>query len=163
MVAVILLTSAATVLWQWSAVLTRFTPSARLESWSIEQRSSAIQDGLVAWRAHPFVGWGPGAGLIGISLARTAPSPVPLEPPHAVPLVALLETGIMGLAGILILVVMLMHFLIKQRQFLIALPFLALLSVLALTDHALWTLWPGQVLGVLTLAFILRYPDPTHG
>ncbi len=151
---------AATVIlvafWQWDAVVTRFTPSARLESWSLTQRSSAIKDGLTAWRAHPLVGWGPGAGLVGISVARTIPSPVPLEPPHAVPLVILLETGIVGVVASAILLWMLLRSLFFQRQLLESLSLLGVTGILALTDHTLWTFWPGQGLLMIIVLFFLE-------
>ncbi|MEN9558164.1 MAG: hypothetical protein RL141_533 [Candidatus Parcubacteria bacterium] len=139
---------------QWDAVSSRFIATERLEQWSLSQRTSAIADGFVAWKSHPIVGWGSGASLIGIAVARTAPSPVPLEPPHLVPFVILLETGIVGLLAMLGLGWFVLRTLIREQRLMNASPLLIAIACLALTDHYLWTLWVGSgllcVVGMLT-------------
>lgn len=139
------------VITQWPTVATRFQATERLEQWSISQRTTAFQDGIEAFKRHPILGWGPGASLIGIAVARTAPSPVPLEPPHMAPFVLLLETGLLGLIAAVALAWYLLRTLIADKRLIPALPLLATLSLLALTDHYLWTLWAGNALLIVML------------
>jgi O-antigen ligase len=151
---------ALAVITQWPAVVTRVTGTERLEQWSLSQRTTALQDGLEAFKRHPVFGWGPGASLVGIAVARTTPSPVPLEPPHLVPFVILLETGIVGLASILALAWFLIRGILKDHRLLSTLPLLSVLAILALTDHALWTLWSGNALLILMLSLLLQKDRP---
>lgn len=136
------------------AVLTRFQSSARLEQWSIEQRTSSLKDGLAAWQQRPLTGWGPGAALMGIIAIRPA-SPVAPEPPHIIPLVAAVETGILGLLSFIALAGLLIWHLIRTKRFIAALPVLFAMGVLMLTDHFLWTLWAGQALLIILILLVL--------
>lgn len=136
---------------QWDAIATRTLDPERLEVWSVSQRVTAIHDGFTAFKQHPILGWGQGAALIGIGASRTAPSPIPLEPPHTVPFVILLETGILGLAAVLALLWFVLRPLLTKHEWESALPLLAALAIIAASDHYLWTLWAGKCLLVLVL------------
>jgi hypothetical protein len=148
---------------QFDHVSARFTPEYRLERWSLETRSKAIADGIAAWRIRPVAGWGAGASLVGVSEVRKSDerwSSIAPEPPHAVPLVILVETGVLGAIAFVALLIAILHHLIVQKRW-DALPLLAAGSVIAITDHYLWTLWPGIVLGAFIVLLLLRGVNET--
>lgn len=137
---------------QWDHVQTRLVASERLEQWSMEQRTTSLRDGIQAWMKRPVIGWGPGAGLLGIiSLRVGEPSTVAPEPPHMLPFVLLLETGLAGLAAFFCLLFALWPAIVHRMDWKRTGPLLSLFTVLALTDHYLWTLWPGMALSGLIL------------
>lgn len=147
---------------QFDHVKARFTTEHRLEAWSIETRSKAIADGIAAWELRPVTGWGPGAALVGVSEVRKTDedwSAIAPEPPHIVPLAVLVETGVLGAIAFLALVIAIIQFLVVQRRW-DALPLIIAGSAIAMTDHYLWTLWPGMaLLGLLIFVVVLQKED----
>lgn len=152
---------------QWDHLIPRFQPSGyRLEQFSLTVRGNAIQEGMEAFAFRQLGGWGPGAGLYGISLARVFhPDRLMIapEPPHVVPLVALVELGAVGMIGAVILI----YFLIRKSLVRIPLsikhssrivpfihPLCLVLIALAASDHYLWTLWAGQSLFCLVIVML---------
>ncbi|OGL74084.1 hypothetical protein A3E39_00635 [Candidatus Uhrbacteria bacterium RIFCSPHIGHO2_12_FULL_60_25] len=146
---------------QWDHVTARFTPTLRLERWSIEQRSYAVEEGWDAFLARPIVGWGPGSSLVAITTTRQAKFSsrltVPPEPPHYVPLVALIETGIAGVLAMAYLAWRLLRPALGRDRWRTSLPLLSVLGLLMLTDHYLWTLWAGQALVMLVVAMLITH------
>jgi O-antigen ligase len=144
------------LVYHWDAFVTRLGTSERLEQWSVTQRTTSLKEGFAVWRIHPFIGWGPGAGLIGFAVTQTAPSVIPLEPPHAAPLAALVEVGAVGMFALAMLFALALLVLIQTRRLVAMLPLLSVLGVIMLTDHYPWTLWAGQTLVffVLLTAFL---------
>jgi hypothetical protein len=174
---VIVATLTATL--QWDAVRTRFTGSERLERWSMEQRVTSLQDGVQAWQRHPVIGWGAGASLVGVSALNHPLAPLmarltadgewetwraPLEPPHVVPLMMLVELGALGFLAVLVLFGIFIRFLIRTKRMVPALSVLAIGVVLAMTDHYLWSLWAGMsLLAVMTASMTLLDPEKKNG
>lgn len=146
------------VVTQFDHVSARFTTEHRLETWSLMTRSKAISEGIEAWKLRPVAGWGVGASLLGISEVRKSDelwSAIAPEPPHAVPLVVLVETGVLGVIAFVALVIAIIQRLIIKKRW-DAIPILIAGSAIALTDHYLWTLWPGIVLMAFMVLFVLH-------
>jgi O-antigen ligase len=142
---------------QYDHVKARFTTEHRLEAWSLMTRSKAISDGIEAWRLRPVAGWGVGASLVGISEIRGSDelwSSIAPEPPHVVPLVILTETGILGALAFVALIIAIIRLLFIKKRW-DTIPILIAGSAIALTDHYLFTLWPGIVLMAFMLFFVL--------
>lgn len=151
---------------QWDHIEARFTSAHRLERWSLETRSNAILEGIEAWKLRPVAGWGVGASLVGITAVRMGDSfwsAIAPEPPHAVPFVVLLETGVLGAIALAALAFAMMQWFVRKRRW-EAIPILAILGVVSFTDHYLWTLWPGMVLAAYLVTFLCRLDteDGTH-
>lgn len=135
-------------------LLARMNPDARLETKSIGERGSAWRQGWSMFREHPFVGFGPGAAIF--ALSREEPwsqhraSLGPPIPPHNVPQLILIELGILGLFGAVIL------FFFSHSRLLALSPMLAILLVLSMFDHYPWSLWSGKTLAlsVFLLTFL---------
>ncbi len=162
----ILIATFAGVASELDHVAARFRPGERLERWSLEQRKTALEEGMQVWLRHPIAGWGPGASLVAVS-GRSLPRAQPRgsadlssrqtaapEPPHAVPLVILVETGALGFVSVLLLVAMTASFVIRRGAFMSALPIFAVLVIIALSDHYLWTLWAGQALAAVCVILV---------
>lgn len=157
---VILMSGVFGVVTQWDHVKTRFHTNERLEHWSLEQRATAEQEGVAAATLRPLTGWGPGAALVGISSVRTDESlaSVKPEPPHNLPTLILLETGILGFAAVLYLVWLLLGHIVRELSTtdcrLPTVPLILTISALAATDHYLWSLWPGLVLVAIVVSLL---------
>jgi O-antigen ligase len=91
---------------QWDHVRTRISSSEHLEAWSLLTRTESFVQGWQAIQRRPFVGWGPGADLLGITEVRkqTQWERIAPEPPHAAPVAFVLETGILGILAMIALV-----------------------------------------------------------
>ncbi len=102
-----------------------------IEQRSISARALAIQQAISYLRAHPWIGTGPNAEKLIV--------PNILEPPHVVPLLALLNFGILGCAVVFAEVVRIRRTRIPWIQLFPLLP-------LILLDHYLWSYWSGMAL-----------------
>lgn len=124
-------------------LFTRLQTSTRLEAKSINERVVSLEQGWRVMRLFPF-GTGLGAYRMGLAtLCVGNRCAVPMEPPHAVPALALGELGALRASVLLAgLGFLLIRF--RRRAF-VLLP----IAVLACFDHYLWSLWAGQTLGVL--------------
>lgn len=147
---------------QWDHFITRFSSTERLEIWSAVSREKAGQESIEAAKQRPLFGWGQGAALAGVSAVRSEDAvwkTVAPEPPHAIPLVVFLETGIVGFAGIFILWILLLRrerIRVELKKFrhtvlYIVHPVLLTAIVLSFYDHYFWTTWSGQVLFMVAL------------
>lgn len=138
---------------QRQIVLTRFQTTERLEQKSIDARTQSLSDGWELFRAHPVIGSGPNAELIDLSALKTREqentrTAEPLEPPHNAYLLALVDLGVVGFL-ILAYIAMLLY-----RKHPRLTPILLAVSILALLDHYLWSLWAGQTLFALVALII---------
>ncbi len=141
-------------------VRTRVVSRDRLETRSLNERREGIRQAVsVVFPAHP---WGTGLGAYRVGLERAcagAACPVPAEPPHAVPLLALVE---LGFGRFLVLAIGLAAIVWRARRRLdrgqVA-CFGGALLVLMAFDHYLWSLWAGQAL--LAVAVILSVKPKT--
>jgi O-antigen ligase len=152
---------------QWDHVDTRLQAQESLEQLSTVTRAQAIREGFDAWKQRPYFGWGANAGLVGISAIRKIhPFAIPIapEPPHAAPLVALLDVGILGFIGAAILIFYLIVASIRKTTFRFRKksitiphpdPVIFTLIVLACIDHYLWTTWSGQSLMAMAVGLVV--------
>ena len=136
---------------QWDHVDTRLQAQESLEQLSAVTRAQAFREGFDAWKQRPYFGWGANAGLIGISAVRKdhpfVIATLAPEPPHAAPLIALLDIGILGFIGAAILIFYLVLASIRKTTFRFGKksitiphpdPVIFTLIVLACIDHYLW-------------------------
>jgi len=133
-------------------VFARANTASRLETMSIDARRQSLREGWRVFLSHPLVGTGPNAELL--LMGDGTPSKQPLEPPHMVFLLALVNVGILGCALIMLLIVRLVS---RSTRLLSGSSFFATifpLLVVGLFDHYLWSLWSGQslVAAVMLLA-----------
>lgn len=152
----------------WDHVSARFHPEQnRLEAWSLESRDRASYEGMGAFNRRQVVGWGPGSSLLASVVERSSKinsHPILLfiepEPVHSIPQVLLVETGLIGFAGVLVLLFFALRFCSRVWKFSIGEkkwsiwvphPVFIVLLALACFDHYLWTTWAGQSLLMMTV------------
>lgn len=140
----ILVSLLAALFWQWPLLMTRVTGEGRLETRSVNERVSAVHAGLTVFRDHPWFG-------VGRNAFNVAYKEYPI--PHNVPLLMLVETGLVGvLVTILLFVLLYRSIPIDKRGLaLIGLPLAVILTV----DHYLWSYWSGQTLLALALVWVV--------
>ncbi len=128
---------------QLGHVLARTTQTtARLEVKSVDERKASLLAGWQTFLAQPMVGTGVNGELWFMARSRPADY-APTEPPHAVPVLALVNFGIVGFIGCLLLVW-------KKRHWWFA-PLMVGLLPAFLLDHFLWSFWAGQTLVMICL------------
>ena len=113
------------------------------EAQSVNERVVALQQVPSVFARHPFFGTGQGALVP--DLITTEKKPLL---PHAVPVMALLELGLIGFASLLIA---LGFFRWNWRRLLIV---CLVIWPLLLLDHYLWSYWSGHILFAIILLFI---------
>ena len=114
----------------------RTSAMARLETKSVDEREEAARAAWkLAWQ-RPLLGHGPGTAQLALEQAEE-----PAVPPHQLPLLAGLETGILGLIGLCILFALYARFTGPSM-----LPWLVLTLPILFFDHYMWSLWSGQAL-----------------
>jgi len=125
-------------------VFVRTTNDTRLEQKSTDERMAAIRSAWTLVAQHPILGTGQNTAILALSQAGFG-----IVPPHFTLLLILLETGILGSLGFILLV----GRWFRQIGAAALVPFLLALP-LGLFDHYLWSLWAGQCLMML----IALYP-----
>jgi len=125
-------------------ILARADLSQRLEAKSMDVRMQSLRDGWDLFQSHLLFGTGPNAELVPLMTACGPNCPAPLEPPHDVPLIILVDLGIIGtlLLGAFV-------WFLRPRFGLEALPLLVAVIPVALVDHLLWSTWSGLCLVAL--------------
>ncbi|MFA4845339.1 MAG: O-antigen ligase family protein [Patescibacteria group bacterium] len=144
----------------YSEVFARFNPTLRLEAISIEERASQYQTFGSVFFSSPFLGVGPSAYTF--TLAKQDPGqPVwSYQPIHNAFLLILAELGIIGFALFILWIGRIgrmSHKAVSTPNGMFAVALSVSLTVIALFDHYLWSLWPGLALGAFTLALIVRW------
>lgn len=127
----------------------RFDRSQRLEAKSLDMRVASLQTGWDLFRRNILIGTGPNAELL--SLATEQKTRTPLEPPHNIYLLALVNFGLIGSAALLYLALLFLRGAWRSTAREIALPTIAVLLGIGLFDHYLWSTWSGQALVAFTL------------
>lgn len=135
-------------------VFTRFQPDAsRLEQKSISTRMQTLRDGIEIYKANILFGTGPNSELPMLAKIKgITTSTAPLEPPHMVWLLALVNFGTVGLLFIGGFLLFVLRNSLEgwrrmdraQKAWLISL-FLCI-ALLGTLDHYLWSAWAGQML-----------------
>ncbi len=155
----ILVIGGSVVYSQRGHVLVRFQGEARLEQKSLDERSSGLKEGLLQWWKRPFFGTGPNAELYVMQPLRIPlppgmhdipnvfPSP-PVQPPHMVFLLALIDFGVVGILVLMLFIFRFVSFKMLKH------PLMWMLFVLCLLDHYPWSTWSGQCLVMLILLIV---------
>lgn len=135
-------------------VFTRIQSSTRLEQKALDERGSALATSFVAIKQHPWLGSGPGTTQL--ALSHVLPSGTIPIPPHIIPVMALLELGILGCFALV--------FLLWEKLGSYRWPYFLLvwLIPIALFDHYFWSVWAGQSLLILALYLVLDAKDETR-
>lgn len=149
-------------------VLTRAdVQTSRLEQKSITSRVQSLKDGVDVFKSKLLFGTGPNTELPTlVRLRGIKNSAAPLEPPHMVWLLMLVNFGIAGVMVILGFGIYFLLWLVKKWKSLdsiakISIPTLAICYlILATLDHYLWSFWSGQVLSVIIIFFIFDFASP---
>lgn len=142
----------------------------RLEVKSVVTRMQTIRDGVWVFQNKPWFGTGPNSELPVLArLKNLNYSPAPLETPHMVWLLILVNYGIAGglfVFGFSLFILRRLldkwpGLLLQDRVLVISLG--AVLAVIGSLDHYLWTTWSGQVLAgwfFFSLLTILYAQEP---
>ncbi|MBU1034523.1 O-antigen ligase family protein [Patescibacteria group bacterium] len=149
------ITIGAIVIPERNLFFSRFNGNARLEAKSMQERATSLQMGLAIFRRNLFFGTGPNAELY--DLAKLLPqkiSDAPLESPHNVFLLALINFGIIGFLSLVWIFWLCRRFVIRHSSFVIP------LVVLALFDHYLWSYWSGQTLSAIGFLLVFLDDEP---
>jgi hypothetical protein len=139
--------------------LTRFQPAARLEAKSLSERTTDYRVFDDIARLNVFTGVGPGNYTVALATIYPGRPAYSYQPIHNAILLLLAETGLIGLLAVVRIgqtVIGSARRLQSSANTLFAASILVLVAVLALFDHYLWSLWPGVILGALTLGFSLK-------
>ncbi|MFH1620612.1 MAG: O-antigen ligase family protein [Patescibacteria group bacterium] len=155
--------ASAVAVTQADHLATRFNPAERLEAKSLEARFSGLRLGLEILKNNLWLGTGPNAELTKAVSADEKLS-APIEPPHNVFFLALID---FGLVGLMLMIVFLAGsqkaFVHKLKEVFMSkemlLPVISSLFFLSLFDHYLWSLWSGQVL--LMFGIMLAFKKET--
>ncbi len=130
-------------------------PANRLEAASTLERMLLIGYSVQAWQAEPVTGVGAG-GFVQWAARHTGEA-LPFQPVHNVPLLILAETGWLGGAAALALLVVVTAQFWRRRSTLTASAAvwsaaLVAIAVTGLFDHLWWTQPPARALAVCALA-----------
>jgi len=138
-------------------VFTRLDVQAdRLEQKSVVTRLQSLRDGVRVYQAYALFGTGPNGELSALAqLDGVTKSPAPLEPPHMVWLIMMVNFGTVGALFILGFALSVLRRLMEvwnKIDFEMRALLLGLVTawmVLATFDHYLWSLWSGLSLSAI--------------
>ncbi len=140
----------------------RFDPSLRVESISIEERTSQYGMFKTTFLSRPIVGVGPG-GYVFASDKLFPDQPVwSIQPMHNTPLLILAELGLFGFAAFfffLIRIDQINSAVSKTPGGMFGLMLGVCLLVISLFDHYFWSFWPGLALAAISLGFIVKWSE----
>ncbi|MDD2786274.1 MAG: O-antigen ligase family protein [Patescibacteria group bacterium] len=144
-------------------VLTRIDVGAsRLEQKSVTSRMQSLKDGVDVFKSNLLFGTGPNSELPALaSLKNITTSPSPLEPPHMVWLLILVNFGIVGtlfIAGFglyLLRIILNKWNAIDTQNKTLIITLVTCQLILVTFDHYPWSLWSGQVLTFVVLYFCI--------
>jgi O-antigen ligase len=137
---------------------------ARLEQKSIVTRVQSLKDGLDVFKSKWLFGTGPNTELpVLVRLKNIQTSSAPLEPPHMVWLMILVNFGIAGTIAIFGFGIYFVLKLIKRwpsldpqgRILIITLS--SFYFIVSSLDHYPWSLWAGQSFSLMILYFMIAY------
>jgi O-antigen ligase len=148
-------------------VFTRLDVSAsRLEQKSVVTRIQTLKDGIEVYRAVPLFGTGPNSELpVLASIKKIERSPSPLEPPHMVWLLMLVNFGTVGALFIIGFGLFILRQIFEkwsafsQHDRSLFIPLSSVLLIVGFLDHYSWSLWSGQVLSTIILFLMLHVLD----
>ena len=134
-------------------LLTRITATGRLERISVESRLDQYGEAWSLVRLSPWFGVGPGRMPEATAyVLATHRNPWDYQPIHNLPILILVETGIVGLVAWLALVLSLLRLGVRSvlrragHESILPLVLLMVLLTVGLFDHFVWSSWFGQLL-----------------
>ncbi|MCK9361615.1 O-antigen ligase family protein [Patescibacteria group bacterium] len=133
---VILLSTLVTLFFVRDIALIRADTGTRLEQKSVSERSASLSAAQSLIPEEWWLGQGQNTAIFALDRAGKG-----IVPPHFIPILILLETGIIGVLG----AVLLFGRWAAKSGWSSLLP-LAIAIPLLLFDHYLWSIWSGQVL-----------------
>jgi len=163
----------------WDLAATRLglaVEPARLEQISTSARTSSLKDGVLILQAYPIFGTGPNAELSALyqinNIQDTARGTrhvgrgnMPLESPHNVFLLVLVNFGVAGALIIFGFLLFLLRQILKHWQRNnpgardLALSLLSALIIISLFDHYPWSYWSGQYLSLFIFFMVIFWLD----
>ncbi|MCC7357775.1 O-antigen ligase family protein [Candidatus Uhrbacteria bacterium] len=143
----IILSGAIVSISQRSHVFSRFQTETRLEKRSISERVTSLKDAGTLFLQRPYFGFGPNAEMLG--LVSTEKTKAPLQPPHTIFVLFVLDFGLIG-SLIFIWIIVRLKFTFYDN---ICFPFIIACVILGLFDHYLWSYWSGRCLLMIICLF----------
>ncbi|MBP6943027.1 MAG: O-antigen ligase family protein [Candidatus Buchananbacteria bacterium] len=140
---IVLISSIAFALLYWPLITIRVQAQTPLETRSVTERLSAVDQSIQIIKRHPIMGVGIGNYTNELSRLNPNQPAYQYQPVHNAWLLVLAELGIVGF--ILFVSLFVSSFLKSQTQPLVV-AILISLFVASLFDHYLWTSWSGLVL-----------------
>ncbi|HLD19995.1 MAG TPA: O-antigen ligase family protein [Patescibacteria group bacterium] len=142
---------------------TSFLTTEPVYGYRLEDQSKVIR--MAQWKEAYIIGiqrtFGAGTGVgnytAWLGIVYPSLKVYQLQPFHITPLLALIELGVIGFAGV---VVMITQWIRKNIKDAWALPVIAGFTTMMLFDHYWWTLFPGMI-GVAIVAW-LALQKPSH-
>lgn len=135
-------------------VLARTDATQRIEVKSVKTRMQSLVDGWQIFLAHPIVGTGPNAELVALAASCGTKCREPLEPPHSVFLLALINIGVIG---VMFLIAVVWFF--RQSWTRRSLPIVLTIIPALLLDHYAWSTWSGLCLGAVIALMVATKSD----
>jgi O-antigen ligase len=157
---VILITSAVFV----QPLFARFDPSERLEAISIAERAGQYTTVHEVILRNPITGVGFGAYTAALAKEFPGGPSWSYQPIHNAFLLVLSEIGVLGFLAMLLWTLSVDRFHLRAlhlRGGIFAASIGAILLVVALFDHYLWSSWQGLALAAFVLSLTIRLTDPT--
>jgi O-antigen ligase len=143
-----------------TAVFTRFSPNARLEAKSIQERSGEYSQMIDIVKTNPFTGVGIGQYTLAYGKSEPGLPVWVYQPIHNTIILIFVETGLIGF----ILFVMwftsidqINYKVKKMANGMFGMGLGTVVLVLALFDHYLWSSWAGLALAAFCFALMLRW------
>lgn len=144
-------------------VISRFNPSLRLETISIEERTNQYTEFDEVFFSAPLLGVGPGAYTFTLVQQNPGQPVWVYQPIHNVFLLLLSELGVIGVmvGGYIIYT---FFFAIKkyrsQPEGMFAAALAGTFLLIGMFDHYLWSLWPGLALTSFAFALLTVWLKP---
>ncbi len=132
---------------QWSHIASRFQTETRLEQKSVSERVTNLKDAGQLFLRRPWFGYGPNAEML--SLVTTEKAEAPLQPPHNIFVLFILDFGLIGSLVVVWLVFRLRKLFANGSFF----SWFVACVALGLFDHYLWSHWAGRCLFMLVCLF----------
>lgn len=146
----------------YQQTFSRLGATGRVETISVEERTTQYSRFDDVLMKNPVLGVGPGAYTFALSKIDPGGMAWNYQPIHNTFLLVLGELGALGLLALVYLLVRVDQAssrAAKTAGGMLALTLGIALFVIALFDHYLFSQWPGLALGVLGLSFILNWPS----
>ncbi len=137
-------------------ILNRIQPTEHIEQQSITQRVDGYETALSIFKTSPIFGVGVHNYTHALYESDNALPGYALQPVHNVPLLMLVEWGVVG---VLVIVFGTIYLIRKKQAYKTAIITLVILAPILLLDHYLWSLYSGILLVGLFVALNVQTPE----